>query len=70
MKKSAGVAHRVAGILLGSMATLSATPVLANDGGLEEVVVTARKREENLQNVSMSISAISAAEIEIGRAHV
>ena len=64
MKKSAGVAHRVAGILLGSMATLSATPVLANDGGLEEVVVTARKREENLQNVSMSISAISAAEIE------
>ena len=38
--------------------------MLANDGGLEEVVVTARKREENLQNVSMSISAISAAEIE------
>ncbi|HPF27250.1 MAG: TonB-dependent receptor [Steroidobacteraceae bacterium] len=32
--------------------------------GLEEVVVTARKREENLQDVSMSITAISSQEIE------
>ena len=31
---------------------------------LEEVIVTARKREERLQDVSMSITAITAAEID------
>jgi len=49
----------------GAMATVMAMPVLADtEAGLEEVVVTARKREENLQDVSMSITAIPAAEIE------
>ncbi len=64
MKQSQKAAQRAAGILVGSLATLMALPAVANDGGLEEVVVTARKREENLQNVSMSISAIPASEIE------
>ena len=32
--------------------------------GLEEVVVTARKREENLQDVGLSVSALTQTEIE------
>jgi iron complex outermembrane recepter protein len=32
-------------------------------GGLEEIVVTARKREENLQNVPVSVTALSAEAI-------
>ena len=50
-----------------SMATLGASQVLAaepNDNqGLDEIVVTARKRVENLQDVSSSVSALSSAEI-------
>ncbi len=33
-------------------------------GALEEVIVTARKRDERLQDVSLSITAVSEAEIE------
>jgi iron complex outermembrane recepter protein len=32
----------------------------AGNGGLEEIVVTAQKREENLQNVPVSVTALSA----------
>ena len=56
--------------------------VAAPTVALEEIVVTARKREENLQDVPLAVSAISAEQIEragirsvedvveIGRAHV
>ncbi len=56
-----------------SFATLSALPgsVLAQGGGgvgieefsLEEVIITATKREENLQNVSVSVTALSGDKI-------
>ncbi len=36
----------------------------ARVGGLEEVVVTARKRSENLQEVPVSISVISGADLD------
>ncbi len=35
----------------------------ANDGGLEEVVVTARRREEVLQDIPLSITAFTAEDI-------
>ena len=35
-----------------------------NDGGLEEVVVTARRREEALQDIPLSITAFTAEDIE------
>ncbi len=38
-------------------------PVLAQ-GALEEIMVTARKRDENLQDVALSVSALSQSEIE------
>ena len=37
------------------------------DGVLEEVVVTAQKRSENLQDVPMSIAALDAGALEAGR---
>ena len=35
----------------------------ADDGGIKEIVVTAQRREENLQDVPLSITAISGEEI-------
>jgi iron complex outermembrane receptor protein len=34
-------------------------------GGLEEIVVTARYREENIQTTPISISAFSGEELEV-----
>jgi iron complex outermembrane receptor protein len=39
-------------------------PATATDSGLEEIVVTARKREESLLDVPVAVSAFSAQEIE------
>jgi outer membrane receptor protein involved in Fe transport len=64
MKKFTPRVRRGVVALTGVLGVAVAMPVVADDAGLEEIVVTARKREENLQNVSMSITAISAAEIE------
>lgn len=51
--------------LLAAVSTLApASAVLAQGATLEEVVVTARKRTENLQDVPIAISAIDAATIE------
>ncbi len=36
----------------------------AKPGVLEEIVVTARKREESLQNVAMAVSAFGQASID------
>ena len=41
------------------------SPNLHADETLEEVVVTASKRSENLQNVAMSVQAIGAAELDL-----
>ena len=50
------------------LAALTALPVapvaLAQDGVLEEVVVTSRKRTENLQDVGFAVSALTKSEIE------
>ena len=48
-----------------AMATtlLSADIVLAQGGTLEEVIVTARKRTENLQDVPMAVSAFSGQQL-------
>ncbi len=41
------------------------TPIaMAQQVGLEEIVVTARKREENLQDVGLSVSALSQTEVD------
>jgi iron complex outermembrane recepter protein len=55
-------------LLAGVSTVLIATPVFAQsappaaeaDTGLEEIIVTAQKREQNLQNVPVSVTALSA----------
>ncbi len=65
MSKTQVTVQRAVAAIVGAMAMVIAMPAVAdNESGLEEIVVTARKREENLQDVSMSITAIPAAEIE------
>lgn len=57
--------------LLGSVSIAGlSVPALAqdadqNDGGLEEIVVTANKREENLQQAPLSISAVGSEQLEL-----
>jgi iron complex outermembrane recepter protein len=41
-----------------------ATPPVADERGIETVVVTAQRREENLQSVPLSVSAFSASQIK------
>ena len=55
--------------LLGASLIAVASPALAQDGaeddtGLGEIVVTAQKREQNLQDVPIAISALSAEKVE------
>lgn len=62
--------QRCAYLLLGSSMLALAAPAMAEDaanadgGKLDEIVVTAQKREQNLQVVPLAISAISAAKVE------
>ena len=55
-----------AGLLATTMLTAVAGPSLAQsaDVGLEEVVITAQKRSENLQDVPISIQAFGTARLE------
>lgn len=62
------------GVLLAGFASVClAQPVLAaeaaatdaDSGKLDEIVVTAQKREENLQKAPLAITAISAAQLEL-----
>lgn len=55
--------------LLGASMMAIAVPALADEAAdeeskLDEIVVTAQKREQNLQNVPLAISAISSAKVE------
>ena len=58
--RAAPLASAIAGAL--SVTTSSAW---AQQGGLDEIVVTARYREENIQTTPISISAFSGEELEI-----
>ena len=47
------------------VSTLYTSIVFAQDSqGIEEIVVTARKKEENIQETALSVSALSARDIE------
>ena len=59
------------GLVIGGLLTIGTpTGVSAQEDGadalgLEEIVVTARRREENLQEVPIAITAFSAADLEL-----
>ena len=59
-----------AAMLSGAALTVFATPALAQaaaegENNLDEIVVTANKREENLQKAPLAITAIPAAQLEL-----
>lgn len=58
----------LAHLLIGTSAAAIAMPALAQEGGegtgIGEIVVTAQKREQNLQEVPIAISAIGAEKLE------
>jgi iron complex outermembrane recepter protein len=54
---------RSLGILIGAAAVITAVSVPALSEELQEVVVTAQKRSENLQNVPIGVSAVSADQL-------
>jgi iron complex outermembrane receptor protein len=63
----AGAAVAVMGLAGGAQAQPTAPNAAANDQGgpqLEEVIVTAQRRAERLENVPMAVSAVSPAAIE------
>ncbi|MEW5685964.1 MAG: TonB-dependent receptor [Pseudomonadota bacterium] len=64
--RNRAVARWSAGLLATTMLTAVAGPALAQstEVGLEEVVVTAQKRSENLQDVPISIQAIGTERLE------
>ena len=64
------------GLMMGTgLATFALAPAAAfaqdaaeaDSGGLEEIVVTAQKREQSLQDVPVSVTAISQASLETNR---
>ncbi len=54
----------MASVLFGVPARAQTAPTQAAQGGIEEVVVTATRREEKLSKVPQSISAFTAADME------
>jgi len=63
MKNSVRYAHRGAvGLVGGVVASIIATSALAQE--LEEVTVTATRRSENIQDVPIAVTAITAAQLE------
>ena len=59
----------LAGLLAGaSLGALAHTPAIAQDAAVEEVVVTAQRREQTLQDVSASVVANCAPTQVLGPA--
>lgn len=63
LSSAAGCALLAAPAFAQEAAPSAATTDMTPAGGLEDIVVTARKRAENLQDVSSSVSALSASEL-------
>ncbi len=56
--------QQISRILLASTVMCGATAALAQEAGFDEIVVTAQKREENLQKVPISIQALGTQKLE------
>ena len=62
--RKTGVASAVAGALLAPLASPTHAQQAAADAALDEIIVTARRREENLQTVPLAITAFSGESLE------
>jgi iron complex outermembrane receptor protein len=69
MRHGASVSVMMTAALMGSMAAAAETePADQSGAGLAEIVVTAQKRSENIQNVPISVVAVSAS--TLANAHI
>ncbi|MEO7775806.1 MAG: TonB-dependent receptor [Steroidobacteraceae bacterium] len=65
MKKSQNrAAHVICTAVLGSGATPLALAADAGNEGIEEVIITAQKRAQSIQDVPIAVSALSSSELE------
>lgn len=60
----APLASAISAILVGGMPAYAASDTEAGTGALDEIVVTAQKKVENLQNVPISIEVLDSEKIE------
>jgi iron complex outermembrane recepter protein len=58
------LAQSTASAPVAQVATPAAAPAAPKEAGLAEIVVTATKREQNLQNVPVAVTAITAASLQ------
>src|SRR5687768_5108460 len=56
--------HTVAKLAIGVSAALAGHPLLAQEGGLEEILVTAQFRSQNVQQTPIAITAFDASMLE------
>lgn len=54
----------MAGVLMGSACVIAPPQVLAQTSVIEEVIVTARKREETLQDISAAVSVVDSSRLQ------
>ena len=66
MKSTASSLQKLSRYYLVALTALAvAAPAAAqNDGGLEEIIVTAQKRAQNIMDVPVAITAVTGAQIE------
>ena len=55
------------GLFLASAMTSSLALAQTNDAGIDEIIVTAQKREQNLQDVPISVAVIGQQELTASR---
>ena len=71
VRRSHLVSLAVASAILGAPAPLLAQQGADSGGGLEEIVVTAQRREQNLQETPVTVTAITSSQLEdLGIANV
>lgn len=63
-KMLAGVSMLAAGTILSAPAYAQTAPAAKSDTGLSDIIVTARKVEERLQNVPVSVTAFSGQQLK------
>ena len=67
LRKSLMFGTGLAGFVLTPTQTFAQTEPVEDNAGLEEIVVTAQKREQSLQDVPIAVTAINEASLEANR---
>ena len=69
-KKSTVIKSCLLGVLLASMNTWTVIHAQETSATLEEIIVTAQKRQENLQTLGISVSAFDQNTLNLSLIHI